>query len=178
MKLLNAYTSIFTLLSMIILSSCTSYEKYRFITEEYEIPSEVMKSNFNQSWLAVIQVMKKFDLEIQNQEAGIIKTRWIDNTLELNFTDSFSKSDKIKGAKFKLIINLVKGYKGRGEVTKISIYKRQVIEQDTLQGWKELPSDTIQEKTLLYRIKRILDIEKQLQKIEQMKQKEQEESLL
>ena len=72
----------------LFLSSCASYEKYRQITEELDIPSQVYKADFNQTWQAVLQVMKRFDVSYNNQEAGKIKTRWMDNTLQVNFTDS------------------------------------------------------------------------------------------
>jgi len=146
--------------------------KTEYITEEFEVPTKVFPADFNMSWQAVLQVMKKYDLALQNQEAGIIKTRWIDNTLELNFADSFGKSDTVKAAKFKLIINVVKGYRGSREVSKVSIFKRQLIEQDFLQGWKEVPTDGIQEKTILYRIERTLAIERKLKQIEDEKAKE------
>lgn len=162
--------------SMIILSSCASYEKFRQVTEELEIPSKVYRADYNQTWQAVIQVMRKFDIAQQNQEAGFVKTRWIDNTLEVNFTDSFGSSDAVKAAKFKLVVNVVKGFRSSKEVTKVTIYKRQLIEQDFLQGWKESPTDGILEKTLLYRIERLIAIDNKLKEIDKAREKEQLEN--
>jgi len=161
-------------LILFTIGSCASYEQFKYITEEYEIPTKVYNSDFNMSWQAVLQVVKKFDLALQNQEAGIIKTRWIDNTLELNFADSFGKSDSVKAAKFKLIVNVVKGFRGSREVAKVSIFRRQLVEQDFLQGWKEIPTDGIQEKTILYRIEKILAIERKLKQIEDERSKQAE----
>ncbi len=160
------------LISSVILPSCSSYEQFRYITEEFEIPNKVFKSDYNQTWLATLQVMKKYNLELTNQEAGIIKTRWIDNTLEVNFADSFGSSDSVKAAKFKLIINIVKGFRSSREVSKVTVFRRQMIEQDFLQGWKVIPSDAILEKTIIYRIERNLQIAEKLKKIEDQKSKE------
>ena len=154
------------------LSTCSSYEQFRYITEEFEIPQKVFKNDYNQTWLAVLQVMTKYNLEVTNQEAGVIKTRWTDNTLEVNFADSFGSSDAVKAAKYKLIINVVKGYRSKREVAKVTVYRRQMIEQDFLQGWKVIPSDGILEKTILYRIERNLAIAGKLKKIEEQKAKE------
>ena len=96
--------------------------------------------------------------------------------MQLNFSDSFGSSDSIKAARFKLIINIVKGFRGKREVSKVTIYKRQMVEQDFLQGSKVVPSDGILEKTLLYRIGRSLSITGKLQKIEDQKAKEVEEN--
>jgi hypothetical protein len=111
-----------------------------------------------------------------NQESGVIKTRWKDNTLEINFADSFGANEAVKSAQFKLIINVVKGFRGTKEVTKVTIYKRQRVEQDFLQGWKILKSDGILEKTILYRIEQALSIQEKLQKIEDQKVKESEKN--
>lgn len=155
-----------------VLSSCSSYEQFRYITEEFEIPNKVYRFDYNQTWLAVLQVMKKYNLELTNQEAGVIKTRWQDNTLEVNFADSFGSSDAVKAARFKLIVNVVKGFRSNKEVTKVTVYRRQMIEQDFLQGWKVIPTDGILEKTILYRIDRNLKIASRLKQIEEQKAKE------
>lgn len=158
----------------LMVTSCASYEQFQHMAEEFEIPSKVYKTTFDQTWQAILQIMGKYDLEMKNQEAGVIKTRWIDNTLAINFSDSFGSSDAVKAAKFKLIINLVKGFRGSREVSKVTIYKRQMVEQDFLQGWKVLRSDSILEQALLYRIERILWIDNKLKKIEEQKSQEQE----
>lgn len=161
---------------ILLLNSCASYEKYRKITEELEIPAEIFKADFNQTWQAVLQVMKRFDVAFQNQEAGKIKTRWMDNTLEVNFTDSFGSNDKIKAAEFKLLINVSEGFSYGRKVTKVTVYKRQRIENDFLQGWKEIPTDGIQENTLLYRIGIWIETDNKLKAIDKAKEEEQLEN--
>jgi len=166
----------YLLFFLFIFSSCANYEKFRQITEEMEMPSTIFKADYNQTWQAVITVMRKFDIAQQNQEAGFIKTRWMDNTLEVNFADSFGTSDSVKAAKFKLVVNVVKGFRSSKEVTKVTIYKRQLLEQDYLQGWKEVTTDGILERSLLYRIERLIVIDNQLKEIDKQREKEQLES--
>ena len=161
------------ILMVLFLSSCASYEKFRQITEELEIPARVYRADYNQTWQAVIQVMRKYDIAQQNQEAGFIKTRWMDNTLEVNFADSFGSSDSVKAAKYKLVVNVVKGFRASREVSKVTIYKRQLMEQDFLQGWKEVSTDGIAEKTLLYRIERLIATDNKLKEIDKAREKEQ-----
>jgi hypothetical protein len=164
------------LLSLFILVACSSYENFKQISEDLEIPSQVFKADYNKVWQEVIKTTAGYEREVYNQEAGIIKTRWKDNTLELNFADSFASNDAVKSAQFKLIINVVKGYRGSKEVTKVSVFKRQRVEQDFLQGWKVIRSDGILEKSILYRIERALAIEGKLQEIEDKKSKEAEKT--
>ena len=161
------------LLLLLAISGCAGYDKFRQITEEVAMLSKVYKADYNQTWQAVLSISKRFSLAQQNQEAGYIKTRWEDNTQELNFSDSFGSSDAVKAARFKLVINVVKGYRGSREVTKVTIYKRQLIEQDFLQGWKEIPTDGIQEQTLLYRIGRFIEKDNMNREIDKAREKEQ-----
>lgn len=157
---------------LFLLQSCASYEQYKKITEELEIPAQVYQADFNQTWQAVLQVMKRFDIAFSNQEAGKIKTRWMDNTLQINFTDSFGSSDKVKAAEFKLLINVSEGFSYGRKVTKVTVYKRQRVENDFLQGWKEITTDGIQEKTLLYRVGVIIENDNKLRKIDKAKEEE------
>lgn len=159
-----------------LLFSCSSYENFKNISDDLEIPSQVYKADYNKVWQEVIKLTNQYEREAYNQEAGIIKTRWKDNTLEMNFADSFGTNDAVKAAQFKLIINVVKGFRGNKEVTKVSVFKRQRVEQDFLQGWKVIRSDGIMEKTLLYRLERALTIEHKLQEIEDKKTKEAEKN--
>ncbi len=168
----------FILVTMIcfILQACSSYENFKNITEDLEIPSQVYRADYNKVWQEMMKIVNKYPREVDNQDAGIIKTRWIDNTLELNFADSFGSNDAVKAAEFKLIINIVKGYRGSKEVSKVTVFKRQRIEQDFLQGWKVIRTDGILEKAILYRLERALAIEGKLQEIEDKKTKEAEKS--
>jgi hypothetical protein len=163
---------VFSLVVIILAQSCSSYKNFRYITEEFEMPSELYKADFNQTWKAVIDTMNKFDIALQNLESGVIKTRWMDNTTEVNFADSFGNNDSVKAAKFKLTLNVVKGFRSGKEVTKVTVYKRQLVEQDFLQGWKEVPSDGIQEKVILYRVGRRVTQDGKIKAIDEAKQKE------
>ena len=155
------------LLSMILtLTSCSSYQEFQNIANEYEMPSQVFMADFTQTWQSVLQVMQKYDLALQDQASGVIKTRWIDNTSQLNFEDSFGGKNSVKAAKFKLVINVVKGFRGRREVTQVTLFKRQMVEKDFLQGWKVIRTDGILEKTILYRVERNILIDNKLKRIE------------
>lgn len=162
---------------MIGVTSCASYQQFQQMAEEFEIPSQIYKRTYDQTWQAILQIMGEYDLEMKDQEAGVIKTRWIDNTSAINFSDSFGSSDSVKAAKFKLIINLVKGFRGTREVSKVTVFKRQMVEQDFLQGWKVLRSDSILEQSILYRIERVLWIDKRLKQIEEQRSKELEDTM-
>ncbi len=168
---------ILVFISLIFLFSCSSYKEFQSLREEDIIPNKTVPYDFDQTWQATLQVLRKFDLASQSQDLGVIKTRWIDNTVELNFADAFGKNESIKSAKYKLVVGVTKTDKLGKSFTKISIYKRQMIEKEFLQGSKPERSDGILETTLLYRISRVLDMEKELKRLKEIKNKQLEENL-
>ena len=145
--------------------------------EEDEVPTVKFKVGFEDTWQAVMQIMQKYDIEAQNQNLGMIKTRWIDNTLELNWTDAFSRGDQIKSARFKIVVNVSKGHEITHPITKVSIYKRQMVERDFLQAPRPVRSDGILERTILYRVERVLIMVRELKKLQALKAKQLEESI-
>jgi len=159
------------LIFILLLTSCASYNQFRDITTDVEIPTQTYPASFTLTWKSVIQAIRdKYPTDLLDQESGVIKTKWVDNTVELNFSDSFGNSDKIKFARFKMTINVSKGFQLGREVSRVEVLKRQFIERGPLQGLAEEKSDFTLEKTLLYRIDRIIKIERELEKIDQAKQ--------
>ena len=51
-----------------------------------------------------------------------------------------------------------------------------MIKQDFLQGWKVVPTDRIQEKTILYRIGRSIIIDNRLRRLDEIKQRIEEQN--
>jgi hypothetical protein len=168
---------ILAFISLMSLFSCSSYKEFQSLREEDIVPAKTLPFDFDQTWQATLQVIQKYDLASQSQELGTIKTRWIDNTLELNFADAFGKNESIKSAKFKLVVNVTRADRLTRSLTKVSVYKRQMVEKEFLQGTKPERSDGILEATLLYRIQRVLEIEKELKRLKEIKNKQLEENL-
>ncbi len=153
------------------MSSCSSYDKFKREADEFEIPTAIINADVNRTWAAVVSTMKRYEIEQQNMDSGVIRTKWIDNTLSLNFTDSFGTTDKIKSARFKMLISVASASTNKKKPqTKISIYKRQLVENDVFQGWKEVETDYITEKTLLYRIERIVAMDEVIERLQKEKE--------
>ena len=124
------------------------------------------------AWKAALKSVSRMKVLKSNREAGLIVTDWKDNTRELNFSDSFQKSDDIYAAKFRLTINLYSGSSGGIPATQVRVRKVQLVERDLSQGWRRVDTGQITENTLIYRIGRILEIERALDEIHKAKEKE------
>jgi len=175
-KIIVVKSKALVLILALIISNCSSYKQFHYYSQDYETPTKVFSATFLQTWQATLQVVKKYNLYKKSKANGVIQTAWIDNTKEINFSENFGQWDSVRAAQFKLTINVIKGFRGSKEATKVTISKRQQIERGFLQGWKNLPADGILEKSILYRIGRILAIEKHLESIENQKFKEEKSS--
>lgn len=169
-----AYLLTFVLL---LFSSCASDDMMSASVGQFEPPKKIYDASFQETWAAILQIIRRYEIAELNQEAGIIKTEWINNTLERNFQESFSNHDAVKSSRYKLIITVVKGKHYGREVTKVRIYLRQFVEEDFLQGWREVATDGIKEKVILYRIGHLLKIDRGLKKMAEEKKRKQIESL-
>ena len=158
------------LLPLIALNSCSSYERFRQITEEFEHPSQIYDSNYDKVWQATLTVMQKFD--VASIENGVIKTRWSNNTKSYNFINVLGYKRNVRDAEFQLQLQVVKGFRNGREVAKVTLYKRQLVERDILQGPEETLSNGILEKTILYRIGQLLKIEHRLEEIQKKKEEQ------
>ena len=151
---------LWTLFSLLFFMDCSSYERFRQVTEGFEYQSRIYPFNRDQVWLAVTAVTKKFDILEKFQDRGSLKTQWMDNTESYNFINVLDFGQKARRAQFQLQMSVVQGFQHGQEMTKVMIYRRQLIERGQLQGLEEVPSDGISERILLHRIHRVLQIEK------------------
>ena len=149
---------------------CVSAYKESVGGEGTQILNSIYKTDFNTAWQAVLDGLKNSALDVSNREGGFIQTRWTDNTTDKNFTDSYVNADSILKAQYRFRVNVSKGatYNGLPSI-KVAVQKEQLIQRDVLEGWTTVSTDSVEEKTLLYRIGRLIWMRMKLAKIEEEK---------
>ncbi len=60
-----------SVVSFLILGTagCSSYENFKHVTEDLEIPSQVYRADYNKVWIEVMKITNKYACEVYNQEA-------------------------------------------------------------------------------------------------------------
>ncbi len=130
-----------------------------------ETTHRIYITDFNTAWQSVQDSLKSVRTDVSNRESGFVQTKWTDNTVEKNFSDrgAFMK------AQYRILVSVAKSfYNGRPSV-KVTIQKEQLIQRDVLEGWRPETTDLIEEKTLLYRIGRLIYIRTKLAQQEEEK---------
>lgn len=173
---LNRVFALAALSLVLSLSGCMAAYKQSVGADTQQSFTRVYLTDFSSAWESVLDSLKSMRLDVTNREGGFVQTRWMENTADKNFTDSFGNADAYLKAQFRLRVSVAKGfYNGRPSV-KISVTKEQMVQRDVLEGWQRIESDHIDENTFLYRIGRIIFIRMRLAQIEEEKTKKAIES--
>lgn len=148
------------------LSSCvTAYEK-TVGGDSDRVYEQVYKVDYHEMWTALGTALKEFPVETKNREAGLIVTKWVDNTSSKNFRDSYGATNAYIKAKYRLRLAVSKGFFEGLPSVQLSIQKEQLIQTDALDAFHLQPTEGIEEKSLVYRIGRVLWMQRELEQME------------
>lgn len=143
-------------------SACTTAYRKSVGADADPIISKVFIVDYNVAWQSVLDSLKSARLDISNREAGVVQTKWIDNTPEKNNSESDVGVVLYTKAQVRFRVNLMKGFSKGYPSIKVSVQKEQVAQRDALDDLRPQESDGVEEKTLLYRIARLIKMKKQL----------------
>lgn len=161
----------FFLLTLLLLSSSSCVSAYRqsIGADTTKTFSRIYFTDFNVAWQSALDALKASPLDVSNREGGFIQTRWIDNTSEKNFSDSFGSAKSYLKAQYRLKLSVAKGFYNGRPTIKITTLKEQLVQNDVLDGWRAKETDGIDENTILYRVGRIIYIKMKIAKLEEEK---------
>ena len=161
----------------IFTTSCMTAYKKSVGAQLDQIFTKVFRTDSTTAWESCLESVKSMTLDISNREAGYLQTKWTDNTAEKNFSDSFAGAKAYLKAQFRFKVNVAQAYYNGEPVIKVTAQREQMVQRDVLEGWKPLPSDGIEEQTLLYRISRIVRLKVRLAKALERKTEKETETL-
>ncbi len=160
------------LVALFTLPSCMSAYRKSLGGDPDQSFNRVFLTDFPTAWQAALDSLKNSRLDISNREGGFIQTKWVDNTAEKNFKDSFGLADAYIKAQYRFRVTVSKNTTYQGKpTTQVTVQKEQLIQRDVLEGWRPIETDSIDENTLLYRISRLISIRIKLLRMEEQKTK-------
>jgi len=154
------------------LSACALFEERNAPQTFYGPREQVYFANFEEVWRAVNLVLQPYPLRISNMDQGVLET---DNIRGYKVWGPPYKSDVAStGESYHLTIRVVKGNLERRAATKVTIVKDTEVQVDFFSDPKNVPSDGLEEKTILYRLGREIQIERALAKVQKQKNRAQQ----
>jgi len=157
----------FGILGLLLLQGCASAYVKSIGGDTGNVYSRIYFTDYNTAWQAVLDTLKSARLDIKNPEAGVIQTRWTENTSEKNFTDSADAGAAYLKAQYRIRVSLAKGFFNGKSSVKVSVQKEQMVQRDVLEGWRPLETDSIEENTFLYRVGRVIAIRVKIAELEE-----------
>lgn len=148
---------------LVLCSSCSYLQKKSYDAEEQEVlgpKSAVIEGSYDRVWRATQKAMAYYPIRINNVDTGIVETEVIKGLQVWN--PPHRPPTRQPGLRYYLKIALIKGVQGQNPATEVSVEKIVTIERNFFSGEERLPSDGLEEESILYRIQRELIMEKSL----------------
>lgn len=127
----------------------------------------LFQHSYDEVWGATLKILDSFQYKYPtaNKDSGFIETTFATGHSQREFI--FSGGEKFpKETKWKLTLRLLAlPTPERRFQTRIRIKKEEYVNQGFLEGWKKTESDLLVEKTILYRIERMLYLNKKIERL-------------
>jgi len=149
-------------LSFSFISGCALFRENSGPPPSFAPRDQFFFSSFDNVWRCAQIAMQAYPMRINNMDSGIIETESIRGYKV--WTPPFSPEATSGGLGYYINIHIVKGVIDGRDTIKVSVSKNIEITPDFFSEPKKLPSDGLEEKAILYRIGRELQIEKALEK--------------
>lgn len=147
-----------TLVLFLLVCGCASSDKLERVLDY----SRSFKAPYETVWRATQQAMLNYPMNINNMDTGHLQTLFI--TGKHRFQPPHKQKEVLpSGFQYRLNINIIKDEER--ESSRVIISKEARLQKDFFSDPKDMISDGFEEKSILYRIKREILIEKLLKKI-------------
>lgn len=152
-------------------SGCVSAYRKSVGAQERKVFIRVYRADFDTAWMAVLDSLKSSRFDISNRDTGLIVTRWSDNTAQKNMMDGMRSASVLPyiKAQYRFRIQVANGVYDGYRAVRLSVLKDQVVRRDVLDDFHPEETDQIEEKTLLYRIGRLVLLKAEAARLDEIR---------
>ena len=143
-------------------SACALFEDRTGPVKYYGPREEVYFANFEEVWRSLNLVLQPYPLRVSNMDQGMLETDSIRGNRV--WSPPYKGGKTAGGEMYRLTIRVIKGAFENRAATKVTIVKESNLQPDFFSDPRALPSDGLEEKAILYRIRREIEIERALAK--------------
>ena len=158
---MNLLQKIALLLILISSSGCVLTQEKKDIVEG---PLEkVFFAKYEQVWRAAQLALARYPMRVNNMDTGLLETDLIGGA---NAWTPPGGKDRIPNAQhYTIRMQVIRGRSQRSKAVKVLVEKVIRLKSSFFSDAKELPSDGLEERVILYRTGRILTIEKAIEAV-------------
>ncbi|MCB0419515.1 MAG: hypothetical protein KDD61_00870 [Bdellovibrionales bacterium] len=133
-------------------------------SKSYSPKEKVYFQPYDEVWRATQLAFAHYPIKMNNMDLGIIETDHVKG--DQIWSAPHSRKESTMGVKYQITARIIAGTSKHKKGTKVSIFKKVEKQRDFFAQVEKLPSDGLEEMSLLYRIDRELKIEHALQKLQ------------
>jgi len=166
-----------SLLILLLLSGCVLFEKDIDEEKIYGLPEppyqQLYESDYERIWRAIQVVLSRYPIAVNNMDAGILETDFI--KVHEGWLPPEHPKVPPGGRKYKINVQVARGATPDSKDTVVRVRVKKIIElhRDFFSAKQEIESDGLEEMTILYRIKREVDVDQGLERaFQRMKNRE------
>lgn len=130
--------------------------------------SRIYDEDFESVWDCTLKALTDYPIKLALKDSGRIESELINgpyNELLFTYPDKIEIPERFR---FSLSLTFAKLLSSDNKpLTRIRLRKKLERFEDFYTGWINYPSDGLEEKTLLYRIEHLINMEKHLKKVTQ-----------
>ncbi|MGE0529156.1 MAG: hypothetical protein AB7P49_19020 [Bdellovibrionales bacterium] len=153
------------------LAACALFVERRGPETFYGPREQVFLANFEEVWRAVNLVVQPYPLRVSNMDQGVLETDMIRGYRI--WSPPHGDDVAPSGETYRLVIRVIKGIRDERSATKVTVVKDTQLQVDFFSDPKSLPSDGLEERSILYRVGREIQIDRALARA-QKKQNQQQ----
>ena len=144
------------LLVFLFLTACTTTAPKRHIVGPV---SKVFFAEYEHAWRALMLALENYPIAEEDKEKGYLQTETIkeESLWKLPF-----KTQLVPGLKYTIYVQLTKGSARHRPAVQVSITKTKMSRRGFIDTYHRVPSNGLEEKNILYRILRELNVKKLL----------------
>ena len=149
------------LAALCLMTGCMTATDKLTAKEQMNQPlSDVFDAKYEDVEMALKQALVLYPTRVDNTEAGIYETDYVKGTARFQ-APNLSKDDFPSGYRYRILARLVRGNTRNGHTAvKVVILKQAELARDFFATAEPQPSDGLEERVILYRIRRVLQIER------------------
>lgn len=159
---------LFSLFILTQVAACALFEERGGPPTSFAPREQVFYASFDEVWQSVNLVLQPYPLRISNMDQGMIETDAIRGYRI--WVPPYKSDTAASGETYRLVVRVIKGKPiDSRPATKITIVKEAQLQIDFFSDPRTIPSDGLEEKAILYRIGREIQIARTLARSQKKK---------
>jgi hypothetical protein len=128
--------------------------------------SYIYEASFEDVWAAAVHVLDIYSIIEASRDSGLLKTSVTPYTHNQGLYDHPDQSDRLDEVRYSINVKLSKGLGAQSGNSAVRVQVTKVMERyrNLLTEWERIPTDTFEEKVILYRIRQRLRIIKEIRR--------------